>query len=62
MIAWLAGEYARYAYARPGSLPAPLVAFWVSLWIWNSINMLLVFPLLLFPTGRSLSRRWRPVI
>jgi hypothetical protein len=62
MIAWLAGEYARYAYARPGSLPAPLVAFWVSLWIWNPINMLLVFPLLLFPTGRSLSRRWRPVI
>jgi hypothetical protein len=31
-------------------------------WIWNPIVMLtVVFPLLLFPTGRSLSPGWRPV-
>jgi hypothetical protein len=31
-------------------------------WIWNPIVMLtVVFPLLLFPTGRSLSPTWRPV-
>jgi hypothetical protein len=60
--AGLAETYAKYAYAHPGSLPAPLVAVWLSGWIWNPIIFLtLVFPLLLFPTGRSLSPRWRPV-
>jgi hypothetical protein len=58
----LAEPYAKYAYDHPGSLPVPLVAVWVSAWIWNPIIILtLVFPLLLFPTGRSLSPRWRPV-
>jgi hypothetical protein len=62
MAAGLAEPYAKYAYARPGSLPAPLAAVWVSAWIWNPIIILtLVFPLLLFPTGRSPSPRWRPV-
>jgi hypothetical protein len=52
MIAGLAEAYAKYAYAHPGSLPAPLVAVWVFNWIWNPIVILiLVFPLLLFPTG-----------
>jgi hypothetical protein len=56
MAAGLAEPYAKYAYAQPRSLPAPLVAVWVSAWIWNPIIILtLVFPLLLFPTGRSLS-------
>ena len=60
--AGLAETYAKYAYAHPGSLPAPLVAVWLFGWIWNPIIFLtLVFPLLLFPTGRSLSPRWRPV-
>ena len=53
MIAGLADAYASYANAHPGSLPGPLVAIW--------IQLALVFPLLLFPTGRSLSPRWRPV-
>jgi hypothetical protein len=61
-VAGLAETYAKYAYAHPGSLPAPLAAAWLSGWIWNPIILLtLVFPLLLFPTGRSLSPRWRPV-
>ena len=47
---------------HPGPLPGRLVAVWVYNWIWLPIGMLtVVFPLLLFPTGRSLSARWRPV-
>ena len=62
MAAALAENYAKYAYAHPGSLPGPLVAAWVFNWIWGPLAVLvLVFPLLLFPTGRSLSPRWRPV-
>jgi hypothetical protein len=54
--------YSKYASIHPGSLPAELVAVWLLNWIWNPIVLLtLVFPLLLFPTGRSLSPRWRPV-
>jgi hypothetical protein len=62
MTAVLAETYAEYAYVtRPGSLPAPLVGVWVVTWIWTpTITLMLVFPLLLFPTGRSLSSRWRP--
>jgi hypothetical protein len=63
MTGGLVEPYAAYAYVtRPGSLPAPLVATWVYSWIWlPTIILALVFPLLLFPTGRSLSPRWRPV-
>jgi hypothetical protein len=62
MAAALTENYAKYAYAHPGSLPGPLVAAWVFNWIWGPLIVLvLVFPLLLFPTGRSLSPRWRPV-
>jgi hypothetical protein len=63
MIGGLVEPHAEYAYVtRPGSLPAPLVADWVDGWIWDpTIIFTLVFPLLLFPTGRPLSPRWRPV-
>jgi hypothetical protein len=58
MVAGVSGPYVKYAYAHPGSLPTPLVAAWVSNWIWTPIIILtLVFPLLLFPTGRPLSPR-----
>jgi hypothetical protein len=59
----LVEEYVIYAYVtRPGPLPGRLVAAWVYNWIWLPIGILtVVFPLLLFPTGRSLSPRWRPV-
>jgi hypothetical protein len=62
MIAGLAEVYARYANAHPGSLPGPLAGTWIEDWIWiPTILLALVFPLLLFPTGRSLSLHWRPV-
>jgi len=59
----LAEGYVVYAYVtHPGPLPGRVVAAWVYTWIWNPVIMLtVVFPLLLFPTGRSLSPRWRPV-
>jgi hypothetical protein len=61
--AGVAEGYAKYAYVtHPGPLPGRLVAAWVFAWIWAPTIMLtVVFPLLLFPTGRSLSPRWRPV-
>jgi MFS family permease len=58
----LAQEYAEYAYVtRPGSLPGAILAVWYSLWWWYpTIFLTLVFTLFFFPTGRLLSRRWRP--
>jgi hypothetical protein len=63
MTGGLVEPYAEYAYVtHPGSLPAPLVAAWLFTWVWNPMIVLtLVLPLLLFPTGRSLSPRWRPL-
>jgi hypothetical protein len=64
MTGGLVEPYAKYAYVtHPGSLPAPLVADWIDGWIWDpTIVFTLVFPLLLFPTGRPLSPHWRPVV
>lgn len=45
--------------AQPDSLPAGEALAWVLSWILPIIIGLSVFPLLLFPTGRLLSRRWR---
>jgi hypothetical protein len=60
---WLAQEYAEYAYlTKPGSLPAPLPAAWYANWYWYPlISLALAFTVLLFPTGRPLSRGWVPL-
>ena len=59
----LASEYATYAYAtRPGPLPGATLVAWYGSWPWWLVLALtLVFTPLLFPTGRLLSPRWRPV-
>jgi hypothetical protein len=58
----LAMEYAGYAYiTRPGSLPGAVVAAWYQQWWTPMLILVFVFILLLFPTGRLLTARWRPV-
>ena len=46
--------------AAPGSLPAARAAAWFMNWAWAIPVAGLEFILLLFPTGRLHSRRWRP--
>ena len=52
---------ARGLVAAPGSLPAARAAAWFLNWAWQIPAAGLAFVLLLFPTGRLRSRRWRPV-
>jgi hypothetical protein len=60
----LAIEYATYAYVtRPGSLPGAILAAWYHQPFWNPMLVLiLIYTPLLFPAGRLLSARWRPVV
>ena len=46
--------------AAPGSLPAARAAVWFLNWAWSVPIAGLTFLLLLLPTGRLRSRRWRP--
>ena len=55
-----ASQYAIYALlARPDSLPAGEALAWIASWMLPIMNGVQVFYLLLFPTGRLPSRRWR---
>jgi signal transduction histidine kinase len=54
--------YAQHALvADPGSLPFGNAMAWLSDWLWAIPVFALMLLLLLFPTGRVLSPRWRPV-
>ena len=55
-----AAQYAIYALlAQPNSLPAGEAMAWIASWLLPTMIGLQVFYLLLFPTGRLPSRRWR---
>jgi hypothetical protein len=59
-IGYFCAEYAIYALlAEPNSLPAGEAMAWIVSWVLPIINGLTVFYILLFPTGRLPSRRWR---
>jgi hypothetical protein len=59
----LAHEYLQYAYVtRPGALPFAVGAAWYLAWAaFPVFGLTFTFTLLLFPTGRLLSPRWRPI-
>jgi hypothetical protein len=59
----LAIEYSHYAYVtQPGRLPFAVAAAWYGSWVAFPIfGLTFTFTLLLFPTGRLLSPRWRPI-
>ena len=56
-------EYADRGLVRaPGSLPAATVFAWLQTWIWTpALGLAGTLLLLLFPEGRLVSQRWRPV-
>ena len=49
-------------FARPGALPGAEVAAWLSSWLFvPALFCIPVYLFLLFPNGRPISRRWKPV-
>ncbi len=57
-----AGPYAKYALViNPGAVPGGELAVWIYFWPGPVSVALLVLLFLLFPDGRPLSPRWRPV-
>lgn len=54
------GYAAAALFTHPGTLPAGRLVLWViAWWLYLAANLLLVFLVLLLPTGRLRSRRWR---
>jgi len=65
-LCWeLSGALAGYAnytlFSRPGVLPGGVLAAWALSWLYLPALGAMALLFLLFPDGRLLSRRWRPV-
>ena len=62
ILVWGA-SYAQYALVyRDEAIPGATLAAWIEAWAWFPLILVIpTFLLLLFPTGRLPSRRWRPV-
>jgi hypothetical protein len=62
-LALFAYGYAPYTLVtRPGALPGGTAMAWLSAWVWVlGLTPMVTFGLLLFPDGRLLSARWRPL-
>ena len=59
-ITVLATQFAIYGfYTQPLAHTLPAVALWLRSWLWIPIICLVAFFMLLFPTGRLPSSRWR---
>jgi hypothetical protein len=56
-------NYSTYGVARPGSVPFPVAIGTIgNQWLWvPAVGLLGIFLILLFPDGKLLSRRWRPL-
>ncbi len=62
-VGGLAPAYVEYdRYVNPGVLPATRLFVWSISWIDTMVFLSIAFLLLLFPTGKLPSRRWRPVL
>ena len=62
-LAASAALYARAGYAATPPLPGTAWAGWLDGWPWTfALTTVPTLGLLLFPTGRLPSRRWRPVL
>jgi hypothetical protein len=57
----VATGYVAFGQDRERLLPASALVAWTASWAWAPALAAVLFLLLLYPTGRLLSRRWRPV-